>query len=144
MKFYHFGLIFAIIAMGFIVMAQMRLITSVQREELQRNEYDCLVAAVNGAVEAAFTGTGNIVATGDLNRASEAFFQTLSVLHGGVPNEAECAVWRDYVPILAVFEERGYYRYCFTEGTGYEWSELIPYQAEGISEQFFTEAEDIL
>lgn len=144
MKFYHFGLAFAIIAAGFFVMAQTRWITTLQREELQRNEYDCLVAAVNGAVEAVFTGTENTVTKDDLKRASEVFFQTLSVLHGGMPNEAEYTAWRDCVPLLAVFEERGYYCYCFVEGVGYEWSELIPYEGEGISDQFFAETEELL
>ena len=144
MKFYHFGLAFALIATGFFVMAQTRWVTTLQREELQRNEYDCLVTAVNGAVEVAFTGTENTVAKDGLNRVSEVFFQTLSVLHGGMPNEAEYAAWRDCVPLLTVFEERWYYCYCFVEGVGYDWSELIPYEEEGMPEQFFAEAEAIL
>lgn len=144
MKFYHFGLIFAVIAAGFFVTAQTRLVSSMQQEEIRRNEYDSLVAAVNAAVEVAFIEAENVVTEGKLQQVSEVFFQTLSVLHGGGTDAAQCAEWQECIPILAVFEERGYYRYCFTEEAGYGWSELILYDGEGIPEHFFTETEDIL
>lgn len=143
MKFYHFGLAFAVIATGFFVILQARQVCMTQGEEIQRNEYESLVAAVNAATEEAFSET-NTVGEEKLSQISEVFFQTLAVLHGSAPNMAECDIWRVYVPCLVLLEERGYYRYCFTEGAGYGWSELIPYEGEEIPKSFFTELEEIL
>lgn len=144
MKWYHFGLVFAVIAMGFFVMMQVRLVNSMQREELQRQEYDALVAAVNGAAEVAFGWTEETVNEEALQAVEEVFFQTLAVLHGGTPDAAECAVWREYVPVLAVFAEQGCYLFCFKKGKGHGWSELIPYEDEEIPNRFFSETETIL
>jgi len=144
MKFYHFALIFAVIACGFFVMTQIQAVSTMQQEEIRKNEYDSLVAAVNAAVEEAFVGVENTVTKGKLEQVSEVFFQTLTVLHGGTPNRAECIAWQECVPCLVVFEERGYYRYCFMEGKGYGWSDLYSYDGGAIPEHFFTETEEIL
>lgn len=144
MKFYHFGLVFAVIAAGIIVTTQIYLVTAMKEEEIRRIEYDSLVSAVNAAVETAFEGTENIVTAGSLQQAAEAFFHTLSVLHGGLPDAVGRAKWQEYVPCLAVFDEQGYYCYGYVEGKGYEWSELTPYQGEGIPKVFFSETEKLL
>lgn len=144
MKFYHFGLIFAIIAVGIIVTAQIHLVTTMKEEEIRRTEYDSLVSAVNAAVEAAFEGAENKVTAGSLQQAAEAFFQTLSVLHDGMPDAAGRAKWKEYVPCLAVFDEQGYYCYAYVDGKGYEWSEIKPYQGEGIPRDFFAETQELL
>ncbi|MDD6036490.1 MAG: hypothetical protein PUC30_09920 [Lachnospiraceae bacterium] len=144
MKWYHFGLFFALIAMTFFTTAQIRLITTMKNEEIRRTEYDCLVAATNAAVAAAFTGAENRITKAGLIQAEEAFFQTLAVLHDGIPDAAGRAAWKQYVPCLVVFDEEGYYRYCYVSGQGYVWSELTPYQSGEIQESFFSETEEIL
>lgn len=141
MKFYHVGLVFAVIAGGCFLITQLRLLGVTEQEKLRRNEYDCLVAAVEAAVEVAFTGEENEVSEENLELADEVFFQTLSVLHGGTPDYVESG--RDCVPCLVLLESRGYYIYSMTEKTGYGWSELKPYQEEGL-ESVLAEAEEIV
>lgn len=144
MKLYHFGLIFTVIAAGFLVTAQICSVTAMKEEEIRRTEYDCLVAAVNAAVSAAFTGEESVVTVSGLQQAEEAFFQTLSVLHDGIPDQAGRSAWQTYVPCLVVFDEKGYYRYGYEPGQGYLWSEITVYQEDGIPESFFSETEEIL
>ncbi len=130
MKFYHFGLVFAIIAAGCFVTIQLRQLSVTEREKLRRNEYDCLVAAVEAAVEAAFTGEENEVSEENLKQTEEVFFQTLSVLHGGTPDGVQGG--REYVPCILVLEERGYYIYCAAAGRGSSWSKLTPYRHDDL------------
>lgn len=144
MRLYHFGLIFTVIAVCFLVTAQISSVTAMKEEEIRRTEYDCLVAAVNAAVSAAFTGEESVVTVSGLQQAEEAFFQTLSVLHDGIPDQAGRRAWQEYVPCLVVFDERGYYRYGYVPGQGYLWSEITLYQEEKIPESFFHETEEIL
>lgn len=144
MKLYHFGLIFIVIATGFLVTAQICSVTSIKEEEIRRTEYDCLVAAVNAAAGVAFSGGENRVTASGLQQAEEVFFQTLSVLHGGTPDAEERAVWREYVPCLVVFDETGYYRYSYVPEQGYVWSAVRIEQKEEIPESFFSETEELL
>lgn len=73
MKLYHFGLIFIVIAAGFLVTAQIRSVTAMKEEELRRTEYDCLVAAVNAAAGAVFSGEDSRVKASGLQQAEEIF-----------------------------------------------------------------------
>lgn len=144
MKLYHFGLIFIVIATGFLVTAQLRSVTSMKEEEIRRTEYDCLVAAVNAAAGVVFSGEDNRVKASGLQQAEEVFFQTLSVLHDGTPDAAGRSVWREYVPCLVVFDETGYYRYSYVPGQGYVWTATEIEQKEEIPESFFSETEELL
>ncbi len=144
MKLYHFGLIFIVIAAGFLVTAQIRSVTAMKEEEIRRTEYDCLVAAVNAAAGAVFSGEDSRVAASGLQQAEEIFFQTLSVLHDGTPDAAGRRVWREYVPCLVVFDETGYYRYSYVPGQGYVWTAVEIEQKEEIPESFFSETEELL
>ena len=144
MKWYHFGLIFLVIAVPFFLRAQIRLIIKMKEETERRMEYDCLMAAVNAAVEVAFTGAENKVTEAGLLQTEEVFFQTLSVLHDGIADEAGMAAFRNCVPCLVVFDEQGYYCYRYTGEQGYAWSAYGPYQDGEIPERFFSETEELL
>lgn len=144
MKIYHFALFFVLIAVSFFMTAQIMLVTKMQRENLKRTEYDCLVAAVNATVEEAFSGENSIVTEEGLLQAEEAFFQTLSVLKEGTTDRATWMTMREYVPCLVIFEDRGYYQYLFAPGTGGGWTELIPYEQGTVPEYFFKETEALL
>ncbi len=144
MKLYHFALFFVVIATGFFVSAQTVLVSKMQNESLKKTESDCLVAAVNAAVEVAFSGGENTVTAANLAQAEEVFFQTLAVLHEGMTDKVIWETWKSYVPCLVLFEERGYYTYCFVTGQGYQWSALIPYEGGQIPGRFFAETEDLL
>lgn len=144
MKLYHFGLIFAVIFIGFSVTAQIRSLAAMKEEEIRRTEYDCLVAAVDAAMSAVFTGEENIASRSGLQQAEEVFFQMLSILHDGTPDAAGRSAWQAYVPCLVVFDEKGYYRYYNVPGHGWQWSEITVYQEEGIPESFFSEMENLL
>ncbi len=144
MKIYHFGLIFIVIAAGFLVTDQIRSVAAMKEEEIRRTEYDCLVAAVNAAISVVFTGEDSIATASGLQQAEEAFLQTLSVLHDGMADAAGRAAQRQYVPCLVVFDERGYYRYRYVPGKGYLWSEITLYQGEEIPDGFFSETEELL
>lgn len=144
MKLYHFGLIFTVICVGFLVTAQIRSLTAMKEEEIRRAEYDCLVSAVDAAMSAVFTGEESIASRSGLQQAEEVFFQMLSVLHDGTPDAAGRSVWQAYVPCLVVFDENGYYRYRNVPGHGWQWSEITIYQEDGIPESFFSETEELL
>ena len=144
MKLHHFTLCFAVVAIGFFLTAQIRLVTKLQKERTEKMEYDCLVAAVNAAVETAFGDGESSVTKAGLAQTEEVFFHTLGVLQEGKTDSATWQAWREHVPCLVVFGEKGYYRYCFVPGKGYVWSELIPYQEGQIPEAFFSETEELL
>lgn len=144
MKLYHFALVFFVIVMGFVVTAQIVLVRKMQKESTKRTEYDCLVSAVNAAVDVVFQGNDNTVTEAGLIQAEEVFFQTLAVLHEGATDKIAWKKWRRYVPCLIVFEENGYYRYCCGPEGKYGWSELIPYKAGKLPESFFAETERLL
>ncbi len=144
MKLYHFTLFFCVIAIGFVITAQTRLVRKMQEESLKRTEYDCLVAAVNAAVDVVFTGKESTVTATGLLQAEETFFQTMAVLHEGTTDKATWEGWKQYVPCVVVFEANGYYRYCYVPEKGYQWSELIPYKEGNLSESFFSETETLL
>lgn len=144
MKWYQFGLIFVVIAFSFFMMSQMQLVMRMKEETERRTEYDCLTAAVNAAAEAVFTGAENRVTTAGLLQAEEVFFQTLSILHDGLTDEAGKEVIRKRVPCLVIFDESGYYQYGNTEKGDYAWSVCVPYQEGEILEEFYTEVEEKL
>jgi len=144
MKLHHFALFFAVIAVGFFVTAQIKLVEELQEESREKTEYDCLVAAVNAAVETVFTGADIRVTKTNLIQAEEAFFQTLAVLRMGSTETHVWEAFRETVPCLVVFEEDGYYRYGFVQGKGYAWSERIPYERGEIPQTFFSETEELL
>lgn len=144
MKLHHFVLLFAIVAGGFFLEAQIRLVIKMQNEGTKKTEYDCLVTAVNSAVEAGFTGTESVVTAAGLAQAEEEFFRTLAVLHDGTTDDAAQEQWKQIVPCLAVFDENGYYLYRCTPGAGYGWSQAVLYEEGKIPESFFCETEEIL
>ena len=144
MKLHHFVLLFAIVSGGFFLEAQIQMMIKIQNEGTKKTEYDCLVSAVNSAVEAAFTGTESVVTVAGLSQAEEVFFQTLAVLHDGTTDEAAQEHWKQKIPCLAVFDENGYYLYRCTVGEGYGWSQAVPYEEGKIPESFFRETEEIL
>lgn len=144
MKLHQVALAFVIVAVGFFVTAQIGFVTKMQEENRRKTEYDCLVSAVNAAAEVAFFGgTANL--TGEqLLQTEEVFFQTLGVLWEGTTDLATGNGWRQQVPCLVVFEEKGYYLYRFMPGAGYGWSELVSYENGQIPECFFTDTEALL
>lgn len=144
MKFYHFGIAFCVFSMGIFFLSQMSLITTVTREEIKRTEYECLVSAVNAAIDVVFDGERSIVTEGSLKQAEDVFFQTLSVLHDGVSESLESFKWREYVPCLVVFDENGYYRFGKTSESDYGWSERKAYENGEIPNSFFEETKKIL
>lgn len=141
MKWYHFGLIFVVFAFSFFVMSQIHLVLRMKEETERRTEYDCLMAAVNAAADVAFTGAENRVTMAGLLQAEEVFFQTLSVVHDGLTDDAGKEVVRKCVPYLVVFDESGYYEYGDTEKGDYVWSECVPYKEGKIPDAFFAKAE---
>ncbi len=144
MKLYHFGLIFAVIAIGFLVTMQVRFVGKQSLVEREKTEYDVLVAAVDATVDAVFAGGENTVTEERLFYGEKVFFQTMAVLQEGATDRGAWEAKRAQVPCLAVFEERGYYLYCRTPEKGYGWSELYPYEDGQIPEAFFSETEKLL
>lgn len=144
MKLYHFGLIFAVVAIGFIVTMQTRFVIKQSYVEREKTEYDVLVAAVDAMVDVVFAGGKTIVTEERLFYGEEVFFQTMAVLQEGDTDRAAWEAKRAQVPCLVVFEERGYYVYCRRPGKGYGWSELYLYNDGQIPERFFSETEDLL
>ena len=144
MKLHHFALFFLLVAVSFFLSAQVLLVTKMQRVSMKETEYDCLVAAVNATVEATFHKADSTVTKADLNLTEEVFFQTLAVLREGVTDKATWMSLREDIPCLAVFEERGYYCYYFEPGTGYQWTEMVPYEDGRIPNEFFERTEELL
>lgn len=144
MRLYHFGIVFAILALGFFVSVQIRLITKLQQEEWEKTEYDVLVAAVNASAEEVFYGTEPVVTKTELDRAEEVFFQTLAVLFCGKTDRASWEEQKAQVPCLVVFDTKGYYVYSKHPEEGYGWSECCPYGDGEIPERFFSETEVLL
>lgn len=144
MKLYHFGILFAIIATGFFMTAQMSFLTKLQQEEWEKMQYDVLVAAINASAEEAFQGAEPVVTETGLNRVEKVFFQTLAVLFCGKTDRASQKEQREQVPCLVVFDTRGYYVYSKHPESGYGWSECCSYEDGKIPEQFFMEAEVLL
>lgn len=144
MKLYHFALFFLMIAVGFFVTAQIETVAKLQEERIERTEYDCLVAAVNAAVDVAFYGDGNDVTEDSLRSAAEVFFQTLAVLHEGNADRSTWNSQREKVPVLVVFDEKGYYRYINDRKSGPGWSKQVFYEDGRIPDVFFDETESIL
>lgn len=144
MKLFHFGLFFAVIALGFYVTFQAEFVTKLSYVEREKTEYDVLVASVDAAVDAIFAGGRKNVTKERLSYGEEVFFQTMAVLRDGVADRATWEAKRAQVPCLAVFEEGGYYLYCRTPEKGYAWSELQRYGNGQISESFFSETEELL
>lgn len=144
MKLYHYALFFALVCIGFFLTAHITLVLKLQEESNRESEYDCLVAAVDAAVDAVFSGMEHDVTREDLLRGEEAFFHTLEVLWYGTTDRTGRASLRMRVPCIVVFLEGGYYRYCFEKEKGYDWSELIPYEQGKIPKRFFEETEELL
>ncbi len=144
MKMHHFALFFSVIAVAFFITAQTVLVTKMQRESLERTEYDCLVAAVNATVEEIFSAADNTITEEGLDRAESVFFQTLAVLREGSTDPASWMALREYIPCLVLFEENGYYQYYFEPEKGYGWTELMPYEEGQIPGCFFEETETLL
>ena len=88
MKLYHFGLIFAVIAIGFFVTMQTRFVIKQSYAEREKTEYDVLVAAVGAAADTVFSGGKSIVTQERLSCGEEDFFQTLAVLQEGATDRA--------------------------------------------------------
>ena len=144
MKSHHFALLFIIVAIGFLVTAQAQLVVKMQNESIKKKEYDCLVSAVNASLDAAFTGAESIVTAEGLKQVEEVFFQSLAILHEGITDKVAWETWKQKIPCLVLFDERGYYVYRYTAEAGYAWSELFPYEDGGIPEHFFTDTEELL
>ena len=141
---YHFGLIFAVAAIGFFVTMQTRFVIKQSYVEREKTEYDVLVAAVDAMVDVVFAGGENVVTEERLFYGEEVFFQTMAVLQEGATDREAQEAKRAQVPCLAVFEERGYYVYCRTPEKGYGWSTLHLYEDGQIPERFFSETEELL
>lgn len=144
MKMHHFSLLFAVFSIGFFMTAQTVLVIKMYREGQEKTEYKILVSAVEAAVEEVFHGPDNTVSRVGLKQAEDVFYRTLSVLRDGTADRASWESVRMRVPCLVVFEERGYYMYCFQPEEGYRWSELMLYDHGEIPETFFEETEALL
>lgn len=144
MKLHQVALAFAVVAVGFLFTAQLQSVTKMQEENRRKIEYDCLVSAVNAAVEVAFCDGSESLTEEHLLQVEEVFFQTLGVLWDGTTDLATGNAWRQQVPCLAVLGETGYYLYHFIPGAGFGWSELVPYENGQIPERFFSDTEALL
>ena len=111
MKWYHFGLIFLLVFGGLFILEQQEEITTRLWENSCQVEYDCLVAAVNAATQVYFEGKGTEAEERLLEKTAEAFFQTLSFLHEKNPDEAGRMKQKEMVPVMAVFDEEGFFLY---------------------------------
>lgn len=144
MKLYHYALFFVLICIGFFMTAHIATSLKMQEECIRKTEYDCLVSAVNAAVDVVFSGSDTSVTTAELMRAEEVFFQTLEVLWYGT---TDCTTWealRMRIPCIVVFAEDRYYRYRFEKEKGYVWSEMVSYEQGKIPTRFFEETEELL
>lgn len=138
MKWYHFGLIFLLVFGGLFILEQQEEITTRLWENSCQVEYDCLVAAVNAATQVYFEGKGTEAEERLLEKTAEAFFQTLSFLHEKNPDEAGRMKQKEMVPVMAVFDEEGFFLYRRESGTVYGWSARYDYLSGGeIPEEFF-------
>ena len=144
MKFYHYALFFVVICIGFFMTAHITTVLKLQEECVRKTEYDCLVSAVNAAVDVVYSGSDARVTEADLVRAEEVFFQTLEVLWYGTTDRTTWGELRTRIPCIVVFAEDGYYRYCFEKEKGYMWSEMVPYEQGRIPTRFFEETEKLL
>lgn len=144
MKLYHYALFFVLVCVGFFMTAYISLRVKMQEESNRKTEYDCLVAAVDAAVDVVFAGSERNVTKADLVQAEEVFFQTLEVLIYGTVDRTSRESLKMSVPCLVVFAEGGYYRYCFEKGKGYGWSEMISYEWGKVPARFFEETEKLL
>lgn len=144
MKLYHYALFFALVCVGFFMTAHIALRTKMLEESNRKTEYDCLVAAVDAVADTVFSRGVHSVRQADLARAEEVFFQTLEVLWYGTVDRTSRENLKKRVPCMVVFDEKGYYRYCFEQGKGYGWSELVPYEQGKVPTDFFKETEKLL
>lgn len=143
MKVYHYALFFALICFGFFVTAFITLRLRMREESNRKTEYECLVAAVDSAVDRVFSGSNDVSAL-DLQQAEEAFFRTLEIMWSGTAGHIGWEDFRRRVPCIVVFLDDGYYRYCRESDAGYGWSEFIPYEQGEIPLRFFEETEQLL
>ncbi|MBQ8315930.1 MAG: hypothetical protein IJX95_09370 [Lachnospiraceae bacterium] len=144
MKLYHYALFFALVCVGFFMTADISLRLKMQEESKRKTEYDCLVAAVDAAVDVVFARGERNVTKADLVQAADVFFQTLEVLWYGTTDRTSQENLKMRVPCLVVFSGDGYYRYCFEKGKGYGWSEMVPYEQGKVPSRFFEETEELL
>lgn len=144
MKLYHYALFFFVICIGFFMTAYIATGMKMREESSRKTEYDCLVSAVNAAVDVVFSGSEQSVTKTDLLQAEKVFFRTLEVLWYGTTAGTSGEELRKRVPCIVVFSEEGYYRYSFEQGTGYGWSALVPYEQGEIPARFFEETEELL
>lgn len=144
MKLHHFALFFVVIAVSFFISAQIELLIKRQESAVKRTEYDCLVAAVNSAVDVAFCGIENEVTENSLLQAEEVFFQTLAVLHEGSTDSVVWKSWREKIPCIAVLGETGYYLYGRNSEDDFGWSELKVCDDGKIPKTFYEETAKIL
>lgn len=144
MKLYHFALFFVVIAVGFFLTAQTVLLDKMQEEGRREMEYDCLVAAVDAAVDVAFSDGGGSVSSGELMQAEEVFFQTLGVLLEGSADQVTGEMLRQRIPCLLVADERTCYLYYLRSGQGYSWTGYSYEEENGIPDSFFEELEEVI
>lgn len=144
MKLYHYALFFVLVCIGFFMTAHIELSMKMQEESNRKTEYECLVAAVDAVADVVFAGGEYSITKTDLAMAEEVFFQTLEMLWYGTVNQMSRETLEKRVPCLVVFDEAGYFQYCFEKGKGYGWSEMVPYEQGKVPAAFFTETEAIL
>ncbi len=137
MKWYHFGMLFAVLFAGSVIILQTIVVQEQRMQEITRTEYDCLTAAVEAATYVAFEEAGGQLSLPVLEQTEEIFFQTLSVLRMGITDAAGRKEIERYVPCIFVFGEQSCYGYI--DGT---WEKLGESDDGILPEQFYRTAED--
>ena len=137
MKLYHFALFFVVIAIGFFMTAQIKRLDKMQEEGKKENEYDCLVAAVNAAVEVAFPDGDDLVSSAELIQTEEVFFQTLGVLFEGSTDKVAGEAMRQKIPCLLIADKETCYLYSLQSEFGYRWTRYPFEKEKGIPDEFF-------
>ncbi len=147
MKIYHFVLLFAVFAIGTIMVTDMRLSEkrySEKERTILEEKLDEAAEAAAGELAAYSTGTGEITE----RRAVDAFFYSMYASLGIIDMPQAINDLKKYVPVFMIGLKDGYYLYTYAgiadgpedlealtgpDGTGYVKSSLISYE-DGMAE----------
>lgn len=148
MKIYHFVILFAIFAIGTIMVADMKMSEkrySEQEKAVLSDSLQRAAEAAAGELAVLKAGTWEIAE----QRAIDAFFYSMYASLGILDMSQEINALRKYVPVILIGVKEGYYLYTYTGGaepdisednslvmpgiTGYVKSGLISYE-DGLKE----------
>lgn len=143
MKLYHFSIIFVIISLSLIVILDVKINNFIAVVEEKENLDNCFHNAIDDAVVHLVEVEGTTGLKDNRERAVEDFFLSMYASLNIVNNLQKQALIKNYIPVITVTTEDGYYLYYSDE---YKGSDNYTYISKRCSEKmpYYYEDDDFI